>query len=133
MFSEGSGVKSAVALLTVLGLAGTGSAQTITSSVVGSVVDVSNLPVAAASVTLTHVATGAERQTQTDERGDFVFPSLQRGDYILTVNSAGFKRFEKRSIRLSAQETLPVGTIALGSTASRSARRRRARTITRCR
>jgi len=100
-------------MLGTIALAGILGAQTITSSIVGLIVDASNLPVTRAVVTLTQVTTGAERQVQTDERGNFIFPSLQPAEYRLTVSSSGFKRFEKRGIRLSAQETLPVGTIAL--------------------
>ena len=77
-------MKSVLFLLATLTLTGIATAQPITSSIVGSVVDGTNLPVAAATVTLTHLATGAERRTQTDERGDFVLPSLQRGDYIVS-------------------------------------------------
>ena len=95
----------------VLSLVGT--AQTITSSIVGSVVDSSGLPVGGAQAALSNVATGAGRNAVTDDRGNFVFPSLPLGEYILVVTNQGFKRVEKRGIRLSAQETLPVGSITL--------------------
>src|SRR2546426_9347273 len=92
-------------MLGILALAGVLGAQTITGSIVGSVVDTSNLPVAGATVTLTQASTGAERQVQSDERGNFGVAGLQPGEYSVAVSAAGFKRFEKRGIRLSAQET----------------------------
>ncbi len=87
--------------------------QTITSSIVGTVVDPSRLPVSGAKVTLTHVATGTERTVETDARGDFVIAGLQPGEYRLQINAPGFKRFERPGILLSAQERLTVGTLTL--------------------
>ncbi len=88
-------------------------AQTITGSIVGSVVDPSGLSVVDADVSVVHVATGVARQMKSDERGDFTFGSLQPGQYMLTVTAAGFKSLVKQQIMLSAAETLPVGRIAL--------------------
>lgn len=89
------------------------SAQTITSSIVGSVVDPTNLPVAGATLDLTHTATGAQRQAATDERGNFTFASLQPGEYSLSVTVQGFKKLERSGIMLSAAEVLPAGVLAL--------------------
>jgi hypothetical protein len=88
-------------------------AQTITGSIVGSVVDPSNLPVAGATVDLTQTATGAQRQATTDERGNFIFASLQPGEYSVSVTVQGFKKLEKSQIMLSAAEVLPVGALPL--------------------
>ncbi|MBI3683167.1 MAG: carboxypeptidase regulatory-like domain-containing protein [Acidobacteria bacterium] len=100
-------------VLWLFALVGPMVAQTITGSIVGSVVDPSNLPVSGATITLTQAATGAERQGQSDDRGNFVFSGLQPGEYSLSVTMPGFKRLAKRSIMLSAQETFPAGTLAL--------------------
>jgi hypothetical protein len=88
-------------------------AQTITGSIVGSIVDPSGLAVAGADASLAHAATGAVRSTRTDERGDFVFGVLQPGEYTLTITAKGFKTLQRQNIALSAAETLPVGKIAL--------------------
>jgi len=89
------------------------AAQTITGTIIGSVKDPSGLAVAGASVTLTQAATGGQRQARTNEQGDFVFSSLQPGEYSVAVVSTGFKRYEKRAVVLSASETLPVGDLTL--------------------
>jgi len=99
--------------LTPVLLASAAWSQTITGSIVGSVRDPGNLPVAGAEVTLTQTGTGAARLLKTDERGSFVFSSLQPAEYSLTVRAGGFKTVERRSIMLSASETLPLGDIAL--------------------
>jgi hypothetical protein len=89
------------------------SGQTITSSLLGTVLDSSNLPAAKAKVTLTLVTTGAVRETETDERGNFVFSGLEPGEYNLAVTLAGFKRLERKGIVLSAQERRSIGTLTL--------------------
>ena len=94
-------------------LAGALCGQTITGSITGAVRDPGNLPVAGADVTLTQPDTGLTRHLKTDERGDFVFSSLQPAEYALTVKATGFKTAERRSIMLSASETLPLGDIVL--------------------
>jgi hypothetical protein len=99
--------------LAVLLLAGVIWAQTGTGFIVGSVADPSNLPVSGASVTLVQARTGASREAQSDERGDFVFASLEPGEYNLTVSASGFKKVERRNINLPAGERLPVGVITL--------------------
>jgi len=87
--------------------------QTITGSIVGSVVDPTDLPVSGAAVTLVQSATGVEREIKTDERGNFTFGILQPGEYHLSVTMPGFKKLERRGIVLSAAETLPVGALKL--------------------
>ncbi|MEK7407844.1 MAG: carboxypeptidase regulatory-like domain-containing protein [Acidobacteriota bacterium] len=87
--------------------------QTITGSITGGVRDSSGLAVAAAEATLTHVATGVERRTTSNERGVFVFTSLQPGEYNLAIRVSGFKTAERRGVVVSASQTLPVGDVVL--------------------
>jgi hypothetical protein len=94
-------------------IAGCVQAQSISGSIVGSVADSSGLAVAGASVVLTQPATAAKRQSPTDAGGRFVFPGLQPGEYTVTVEMKGFKKLEKRSINLTAAETLPLGELRL--------------------
>ncbi len=89
------------------------NAQTITGSVVGSVKDSSGLAVAGAVVKIRQSATGLERETRTAERGDFVFGSLQPGEYAVVVTHSGFKTAERTGVRLSASEVLSVGDVVL--------------------
>ncbi len=94
-------------------LAATLSAQSITGTIVGTVRDPSGLAVAGASVTVIQASTGATRQGNSDERGNFVFSSLQPGEYTVAATSPSFKKLEKRSVMLSAAETLSVGDLVL--------------------
>ena len=89
------------------------SGQTITGSITGSVLDSAGLAVAGAEVVLTQTATGATRKLTTNERGGFVFSSLQPGEYDAVVTMSGFKSVERKSVRLTASETLSLGDIVL--------------------
>ncbi len=87
--------------------------QTITSSIVGTVVDSSDLPVPGAKVVLRHVATQMQRQLATDAQGAFVFSNLEPGRYTLAVEASGFKRAERTDLAVSAAERLSVGKLVL--------------------
>src|ERR1035441_10945351 len=86
------------ALLGGLGSLTSLGAQTISGSIVGSVVDPSNLPVAGASMVLRQLNIGGERQMRTDARGDFVFSNLVAGEYTLTGEASG----DRKSTRLNS-------------------------------
>jgi hypothetical protein len=88
-------------------------AQSIAGSIVGAVVDPGDLAVPAAKVTLTQTATGAVRTVETGAQGDFVFGTLQPGEYSLRVEAPGFKALHRTGMQLSAAERLPVGRLRL--------------------
>lgn len=89
------------------------AAQTITGSIVGTVVDSSGLPVTGAEAIVTQTATGAARTVLSNERGDILFSSLQPGMYNLAVTINGFKTLRQQNISLSANATLPLGKMTL--------------------
>jgi len=97
------------AFLLALPLAG----QTITGSIAGSVRDPSSLAVSGAEVSLRQPSTGLVRTARTDARGDFLFASLLRGEYDISVTVQGFKKAERRGVVLSTSETLSVGAFTL--------------------
>jgi outer membrane receptor protein involved in Fe transport len=106
-------VGSAFQILAIVALAWPLAAQTITGTIEGSVVDPSGAAVAAAPLRLSHAGTGAIRESVTDARGAFLFTSLAPGEYQLEVSAQGFKRLDRRGIRLTASEVLAVGTLTL--------------------
>ena len=87
--------------------------QSISGSITGTVTDPSDLAIVGANVTLTQVGTGATRQAQSNERGDFVFGTLPAGEYNLAVESPGFKILTQEGINLTAAERLAVGRLVL--------------------
>ncbi|MBY0493635.1 MAG: TonB-dependent receptor [Cyanobacteria bacterium] len=94
------------------------NAQTGTAALVGEVTDAQKQVIPGATVTATHVATGASQVTTTDERGTFRLSNVQPGVYTLKVELAGFKTAQVERVNLQvdtvARETvvLEVGGIA---------------------
>ncbi len=56
----------------------------------GVVHDAQHRPIAAASVQLKAAASAWSRSTQTDPDGEFAFPGVPLGDYVLNVSQSGF-------------------------------------------
>lgn len=92
--------------------------RTVSSSLVGTVLDPSSAVVPNASVTATDQETGAVRTVITDSSGTFRFLNLTPGQYSLPVTVTGIKNITEKGITLAAQETRDVGklTLTLGST-----------------
>jgi hypothetical protein len=105
--------KIALTALAAVLFAAPASAQSVTGTITGTVKDSSNLPVSGATVTLIQPATGSERQTTTDVRGDFVFSSVAPGEYRISAAASGFKRYERMGVNLTAAETLRVNDLLL--------------------
>jgi hypothetical protein len=72
-------------------LARTAYAQTGTAALVGEVTDSQKQVIPGATVTATHVATGASKATVSDERGTFRLSNMQPGMYTLKAELTGFK------------------------------------------
>lgn len=68
-----------------------GSAQTITGSVNGTVVDQNGAVIPNATVTATNVSTGVKTSGVTSSSGDYSIRFLQIGQYTITVKQQGFK------------------------------------------
>lgn len=88
-------------------------AQTITGSITGTIKDPTNLAVSGARVALVQVTTGVGLEATTSELGSFYFGSLAPGEYSISVEYTGFKKYEKTGIVLSASESLSIGDIRL--------------------
>jgi Carboxypeptidase regulatory-like domain len=91
--------------------------QTVSSSIVGSVVDPADAVVSGAPVTLTSADTGATRTATTDTLGTYRFTEVPPGTYNVTVKATGFKSETQTGIVVTAQETHNAGKmiLAIGS------------------
>jgi Carboxypeptidase regulatory-like domain/TonB-dependent Receptor Plug Domain len=105
-------------LLMCMILHSTALAQVTSGSIFGSVKDSSGAFVAGAQVTIADPSTGVSRVLTTSEGGAFAAPNLPPGDYNLTVDAKGFKKFETTGILLSAADKLDLGelTMQVGTT-----------------
>ena len=81
----------ALVVLALVGI-GVGLAQS-TATLSGTVSDPTGAVVPGASVAIRSLATGVERSTVSDGSGNYTAPSLQPGDYTVTVSAAGFAKY----------------------------------------
>ncbi len=94
----------------------TSLAQTGTSSLHGTVMDKSGATVAGAAVHLINAAQGLDREGETGSAGEYEFLSVPPGIYTLTVEKAGFRKYEQNKIQLqvstpgTANVTLEIGS-----------------------
>lgn len=72
---------------------------------------------AVALVELVETTTGLTRATDSTAAGDYAFPNLLPGEYLLRASAPGFKAFERRGLRIRTQSvvtldiTLEVGAV----------------------
>lgn len=92
--------------------------QTATASIYGEVLDAQGAAALGAKVTITNLATNAERASVTDETGRYQFVSLPPGDYKIRVELEGFRAAVRERVELpvntatKASFTLEVGAVA---------------------
>lgn len=100
-------------LLVMLLAAAAMFAQTVASSIVGTVTDPAGAVVPGAQVQLVDTRTGSVRNIVSDNSGLFRFPNVAPSVYNVTVTAQGFKSRLERDIALSASETRDLGQIML--------------------
>ncbi|MSO21687.1 MAG: TonB-dependent receptor [Acidobacteria bacterium] len=71
------------------------------AEVSGVITDASGARVPRAAVVATHTATKFSRETQTNESGIYVINFLPIGDYTLSVEASGFRKYVRSGISLS--------------------------------
>ncbi len=92
-------------------------AQEFRSTVSGIVADSQGGVIAGAKVAGKQVQTGAEFQTVSGSDGQYTLPFLPPGDFMLSVEAQGFKRFVREGIRIGTNQrisldvTLEVGAV----------------------
>ena len=89
------------------------SAQTVTGSISGTVIDAGGASIAGAKVRLTSESTGAVREEATQPNGDFSFNAIQPGTYSLNVQMAAFKQYAKTGIELTPDQNLSLAEVRL--------------------
>src|SRR5687768_17343442 len=74
------------------------SAQILYGGLVGNVTDASEAAIPGAHVASHHVATGATRDTRTNESGTYRFATIPAGIYTVTVKAEGFRGINRSGI-----------------------------------
>lgn len=105
-----------LAVLAIVGTAETLYAQTNTSTIAGSVVDESGATVPRAKVTATIGSMGLQRETVSNENGEYVIPQIPPGVWKVSVQASGFQLANVENITLNIAERAVVNvTLRLGA------------------
>jgi iron complex outermembrane recepter protein len=86
----------------------------------GEITDPSGAAVANAQVTLTNNQSHAEQHANTNSAGLFSFPSVQAGNYTLTVDANGFTRYQKTDVTVTGGQNLTLDVTLQLQSASQS-------------
>ena len=87
-----------------LALAGVAAAQTNYGTITGSVQDPGTAVVPNAAVVATNVETGAVYQTLATATGNFTVPSLPAGNYSVSVEAPGFRKYIGKNVRVQVAQ-----------------------------
>ncbi|MGH9218428.1 MAG: carboxypeptidase regulatory-like domain-containing protein, partial [Vicinamibacterales bacterium] len=105
------------AIAALLGMAGPAMAQSSTGGLRGAVRDAQGV-IPGVTVTLTNDANGTSRDTISNASGEYSFPAVDPSTYSIKASVQGFRTFERRGVRIGAQQfvtldiTLEVGTVS---------------------
>ncbi len=75
-------------------------AQVGTTSLHGTVTDKTGASVSGAKVSLDNLGQAVHRELQTGASGEYEFLALPPGTYALTIEKAGFRKFERKNLQL---------------------------------
>ncbi|HMC61876.1 MAG TPA: carboxypeptidase regulatory-like domain-containing protein, partial [Candidatus Solibacter sp.] len=95
-------------LLLAVFSAGSAYSQAVNATLLGTVTDITGGVIAGAKVAIIEVNTGAVRDTQTNESGNFTFPDLTPGQYTVGVEQPGFKKESRKDITLIVNSSTRV-------------------------
>ena len=87
--------------------------QTISGSISGHVYDAQMAPIQGATVTITDSSRNFTVGTKTGMEGNFLSAGLAPGNYSVSVEAPGFKKFSQTGIPLDANDKLDVGNLQL--------------------
>jgi hypothetical protein len=86
-------------------------AQSPQGAIVGAVTDSTGAAVATAKVVLVNQDTKVSREFQTNTTGQYEAPFLPVATYSVTVEAAGFKRFQYSHVKLSTGQTVRIDAV----------------------
>ncbi len=112
--------------LTLALITGSLLSQGVRATLVGRITDGSGAVIPNAKIKLANPASGDERNAQSSGTGDFVLPQLTLGEYVLTVEHAGFNTEVRRGIVLETGQEARVDITPEGGGANPGDKRQRA-------
>ncbi len=103
----------AVALSTLVVSAASVAYAQSTATLSGNVTDPSGAVVSAAQVIVHGLATGVDRKVTSDSAGNYSVPSLQPGNYSVTISASGFADYKVPSVTLEVDQNV-TSNVKLG-------------------
>lgn len=88
--------------------AGMAFSQAVNATLVGTITDSSGAVVANAKVTATEANTGVSRNMNSNESGNYTFPNLAPGRYIISAELTGFKKSARSGVDVLVDTTTRV-------------------------
>ncbi len=95
------------ALLAIVAIVGTSEAQTFTGGLRGAVKDANGV-IPGVTVVLTNEATSVSREVVSNEQGAYNFAAVPPGVYSVKASLPGYKTYEQKGVRVSAQQFVTV-------------------------
>lgn len=93
------------------------SAQSTTGSVYGTVTDSTGAIVPGIVITITNVETGKAQTALANDSGEYLFPTMEPGNYAVSASQPGFKSVTQKGIALSANQNIHANfVLEIGST-----------------
>jgi hypothetical protein len=105
------------AFITLIAAASLSAQASFTGTLLGTVTDPTGATIDGASVAITNQATNEVSRHKTDAAGNYYVPNLKPGDYSITIEAPGFKKFVQDRIPLQIDQRARVNaSLTLGST-----------------
>ena len=83
----------------------------------GTVTDTSGAAIPNAEIDVTSKQTGVVSKTTTTSSGDFALPTLDPGDYNVTITAGGFQKLTQQNVHVNALETQTISPrLSVGAT-----------------
>src|SRR5258708_1020097 len=105
---HGALVLGAVLIPLVLVSPRAASAQAVTGTLLGSVVDAQGAGVPGATVTVTETGTNIARTAQTNASGNYIFSNLKDGTYRVGVEMPGFRKTARDGVKVDVNTTVRI-------------------------
>ncbi len=78
--------------------------QSATATIFGTITDGSGAGMVGARITAVLEGTGSRDVTQSNERGDYIFPTLRPGNYSLEVEATGFRKAQVKALLIEINQ-----------------------------
>src|SRR5215467_3252386 len=92
-------------------------AQITTTTMIGTVADKTGAVIPNVRVTATNTGTNLRRSVDTNQQGEYRIEFLPVGEYMVTVEAPGFKKFIRNGVTLEVAQTARVDvSLEVGST-----------------